>query len=346
MDSALRAAALRRSRVGASGPTWLPFLGNGIALVGLLVVLSVIDPYASALRAGQVAGETIVAQQRVTYADRAATAARRSQSAAAIQPVYRTDVSLATHRLGEARGFLARASDVLQSAPASKRLGDLRALLPPDLPSNALREFAVLSPSDLDVVDRQSLSLLNQAVAWRFESHQLTAIEFGLLSTVPARVTLLQRTAIGEVLATFLAPTLLEDRQATAERRKQAAAAVKPVMETIYQGEVVVRRGDLITPAIMDRLEALGVQSRSVGWQDVTASLLFALVIVVVLFWYLYAFHSDILANRRLLLLLDAGIVLAVLGARLFANGHVILPYFLPVAAISTFAAVLIAPEA
>jgi putative nucleotidyltransferase with HDIG domain len=96
----------------------------------------------------------------------------------------------------------------------------------------------------------------------------------------------------------------------------------------------------------MAKLSALGLQSRRTGWEDVIGSLLFALAVVIGLVWYLYAFHPEVINNPRLLLLIDAGVLGAVVGARVLAPDHILLPYFLPLAALSTFAAALIAPEA
>ncbi|HEX6507649.1 MAG TPA: HDIG domain-containing protein, partial [Chloroflexota bacterium] len=98
--------------------------------------------------------------------------------------------------------------------------------------------------------------------------------------------------------------------------------------------------------SVMQKLSALGLQSRRTGWEDVLGSALFSVVIVLTLFWYLRAFHAPILTNPRLLLLIDASILGAVIGARLLGANHILLPYFLPVAGASTFAAALIAPEA
>ena len=170
---------------------------------------------------------------------------------------------------------------------------------------------------------------------------------------------LLRRTVRGELSELFGQATLTSDishrtfgfghvidETATHQKQLQAAGQVAPVMATIYPGEVVVRRGDLVTQAVMEKLNALGLQSHKIGWRDILASTLFALVIVAMLFWYLHAYQPEIVANPRLLLLIDLSILIAVLGARVLSSGHVLLPFFLPIAALSTFAAVLMAADA
>jgi putative nucleotidyltransferase with HDIG domain len=144
----------------------------------------------------------------------------------------------------------------------------------------------------------------------------------------------------------FLAPTFVPDQAATLQKQREAARHVIPVTNVIYPGEYVVRRGDLVTPAVTEKLAALGIHPGQTGWQDVLGSLLLSAVVVTILFWYLFAFHPAVMANVRLLVLIDASILVTVGAARLLTPDHILLPYFLPVAAASTFAAVLMAPEA
>jgi putative nucleotidyltransferase with HDIG domain len=222
----------------------------------------------------------------------------------------------------------------------------MRRILPADVNSSALQQIAGIGGRDFPYVTKKSLALLAQAEAWRFNPNQVTSYEAALLSTIPSRVPAQSRTAIGEVLATFLYPTMVLDINATEQKQHQAAASVPPVISTVYSGEVVVRRGDIVTTSVMDKLTALGLRTRYTQWQDVTGSLLFAILIVATLFWYLHAFHPSLSSNPRLLVLIDASIMITVVGARLLAENHILLPFFLPVAAASTFAAALIAPEA
>lgn len=347
MDAALRRRALAHPRLLRAAPSWWISAANTSALILCLVVLYAAAPAGSSMHVGEVASATVVASRQVTYIDRVATAAKRRSAAAAVTPAYRASTALAAQRLNQARSFLADAGPILagQTSPAHKLVA-IRALLPSNVPTLALQQFPSLTANDFKVVQAHSLALLSQALAWRFDSNQVTSTEFGLLSTVPATVTAAERTSIGEVLATFLTPTLVPDPVRTAARQHRAAAAVPYVVATIYPGEVVVRNGDIVTPTVMEKLAALGLQGNQQGWQRTLASLIFAIIMIGMLLWYLYAFHPSVTSHHRLLLLIDASILGAVAGARMLAAGHILLPFFLPVAAASTFAAVLMAPEA
>ena len=58
--------------------------------------------------------------------------------------------------------------------------------------------------------------------------------------------------------SSFLRTNLTIDKGATDAKRAAARASVKPVNVHILRGESVVRAGDVITPDIQEKLEALG----------------------------------------------------------------------------------------
>lgn len=347
MDTAIRTTVRVRPRLRSQRPVWMLSAANGAALVAILVGIFTLRSSSTTLRTGEVAGETVVAQHRVTFVDTVATTAQRKLVMAAVSPQYRFNTQLAQKRERQATAFFSHVAPLFAAnAPLRSKEAGIQRLLPPGDAASALQEFPSLNFDDFRAVRDHTLPLLSEAEAWRFDGRQVETTTLALLSTVPAGVTLAQRTAIGELLATFLTPTLIEDTQATSLRRQQAAAHVAPVMTTVYPGEVIIRRGDLVMPSTIEKLRALGLLTHRTTWRDVLAAFLFAGLIVLMLFWYLHAFYPAILLNPRLLALIDACILVTVLAARVLSSGHVLLPFFLPVAAASTFAAVLIAPEA
>lgn len=330
----------------ADGARFLvPF--NGALLIVALTALLSINPGASGTKVGQVAASTVIAVRKVSFVDTAATAAARAAAAAAVTPVYRPSFTLADERRAQATTFLQRGESIVTGPlPAAQRLAAFRQFLPPGVSSANLEELPNLTPSDYRAVARTSEALLSQAVAWRFDADELTTTEISLLSTVGPHVPIQQRTGIGEVIATFLTPTLIPDKTATALKRRAAMASIHRVVRTIYPGEVVVRRGDMVTPTINEELQALGLLHSQHGWGALGGALLFSGVVVAMLFWYLSSFWPALTENSRLLLLIDLSLLVAVAGGRLLSTGHVLLPLFLPLAAASVFSAVLVAPEA
>ncbi|HZU11391.1 MAG TPA: HDIG domain-containing protein [Chloroflexota bacterium] len=317
---------------------------NGAGLLAVLVAIFLIRVQGPSVRVGSVAQDTVVAQRTTTYMDRVATAARRGAAMAGVSPVYRLDTSSGAGDHAAAAFF--SHLNTIASAPSGAALTRLRHAAPAQLSSAALQELLSLTPSDRRLVETRTLSALTQASGWHFDRSQLTDTEIGLFGGIGPGVTPPERSLISQYIAAFLQPTLVPDPAATRARQQAAAHRIRPVYATIYAGQVVVRRGDLVTPSVMERLDALGLQQSQIGAEQILATILFAATVLMLLFWYLRAFHPGVLHRPRILLLLDAGIVLAALGSKLLTPNHLLLPYALPVAAVPTFAAILMAPEA
>ncbi|GAC1507919.1 MAG: HDIG domain-containing protein [Chloroflexota bacterium] len=346
--NARRALRLASGRGGsASRSSRIGFVANGALLVTLLVILFNVEADATSSKVGQTATDTVVAQRRVTYVDTVATRVRQRQAQASTPTVYKTDAAAARTQVQAARQFLAGIAPTLESSTSTRaKLHAIQQYLPAWANASDLQQLAALSPADFRVVQRHSLALLTQAEAWQFDQNQISTTAVGLVNTLGSRVNAQQREATQSLLSAFLRPTWVPDIPATLQRAQSAATRVVPVTNTVNAGEIVVQRGELVTPSVMEKLVALGVQGRKNGWQDISGSLFFSAAIIAMLFWYLHATGASAVTNPRLLILIDASILLTVVGARLFTAGHALLPYFLPVAAASTFAAVLMAPEA
>ncbi|MGH2447764.1 MAG: HD family phosphohydrolase [Chloroflexota bacterium] len=318
---------------------------NACALIAVLTFLLAVRPQSSSLHVGAVAGETVVAQHQASYVDRAATLLKRKQVSAAVSVVYQPDPSVARHGLAQAAAFLERVAPIfVDTLPSHARVGTVRGLLPPGLPRGGLRQFPLLSAQEFASVRSLSISLLHQALTWRFTADQRTSTEIGLIGTIPSRITSQERGAVREILQEFLAPTFVPDLTATKHEQQRAARLVAPVRGIVYPGEVVVRRGDLVTAGVMAKLKALGLDDKP-GGLALLGTLLLCAIAIGMLLWHMYAFDRTILRNPRLLILIDASAVLAVATAQTLATGHMLLPFFLPIAGAATFAAVLMAPE-
>lgn len=346
VDRVIRTSALSNTRAGSGFGRRFVVL-NAAVISGLLMLAFTVESGASSLAVGDVAGETIVAQHRVTYTDRLATQSRKQQAMAAVPTQFYFDPGPARRERAAAEHDLAAVATVLKSARTPQaRAREILAVLPRSLPRETVQTFLTLTSSDMQVVQPITLNILTQALSWRYSAGDSQITAMGLLSTVPQRLAPSQRVAVSDLISTFLVPTLQPDERLTRQLQREAASRVAPVRATIAAGQVIVRRGDIVTGVRLEQLDALGLQTQRVGWHQSLGTLLYALLVVTMLLWYFAAFQPAILANRRLLLLVDASLLISAVGARVLTPGHVLLPYFLPVAGASTFAAVLIAPEA
>ncbi len=148
--------------------------------------------------------------------------------------------------------------------------------IPPGLPSDILKEAVKLQVSSLVPTDAQPLAI--------------------------------------QLLTSILQPNLTEDPEQTKRRAEQSAQAVKPVMVSIAQGEVIVKAGEEITQADFVLLDYFGLSHREINW---TALLGFGSLVsgAVSIVWLVERQCHPRLRRRDHILLLLLSLTTPLLGA-------------------------------
>ena len=82
-----------------------------------------------------------------------------------------------------------------------------------------------------------------------------------------------------------LSPDLVFNRAETEARVKAAAAAVSPRMQIFKKGQVIVRRGDTVTPAVARALREMNEQRRELTSYATTAGIILVVVLIVCGWW-------------------------------------------------------------
>src|SRR2546428_13846861 len=118
---------------------------------------------------------------------------------------------------------------------------------------------------------------------------------------------------------------------------------VEPVTTRILRGEIVVRRGEVVTEVHVQKLAALGLVRAPFSWQRPLGVALILVLMVVVGFAYLRQSQPEIWAEDRLLMVWSLAVVLTLGLARALLTR--INPYVIPTAAGAVLIAVLLRPR-
>lgn len=140
----------------------------------------------------------------------------------------------------------------------------------------------------------------------------------------------------GEIGEKFLKPSLFLDKEATQAKRQEAAVAVKDVKEVIRKGQIIVRKGEIVTNTHLERLEALGLQSPVIRFKNIFGLLLTNIILILLLNLYLFNYHQNIYNDFYKLALLGVIYLAAIILAKTVGG---ISGYLIPTA----FASMLIA---
>ena len=284
-----------------------------VALLGLL--FSGVTPQQYDIQVGAPAPIQILATKDVL--DTVTTDALREAAAAAVEPSYKSaDPNVVT--------------EVMQDLNAEfDRLRELRAgLQSVDLDALSEVGIAELTPWSDFALSRDQLRAVQQADDAAFEAALTDAVNEvhdTLASTLPegqedAAVRSLRaelEKTYGATLAEALSglvrrciqPTMLIDETITEENRNKAREAVEP--EMCVKGEVIVREGDIVTPAQYTMISSLGLLSEnSFDVQLFAGVAMLVLLAMATMGFYLWRFHRRLLTSPKQILLLCVIVVL------------------------------------
>lgn len=308
--------ALKRIWPGDRSISSLRFVHHVVHGASLFVLLGIpLFFQGLVLREGQVAPRDIVAPQTVEIVDAVATEKRKKEILATVRPVYQVDEALVRQVKEEVEEFFGALESVRGAA------------LPPlpEIAENLARRWNITSKTALWLlsVPQDAYEALRGFLYDLFTTHLF-------LQPVPRedaeRVLLTMNAQIEEsgfpeeamwvaglLVARFFRPNAIVDEVKTEELRARLLASFEPVRRVIRRGEVLLRKGDVVTESHIQALEALGLLGRQQGFLKVIILFFFVAGVVFLEYFYFSRFAPHFLEDPAGLLIrtVAVGIVIA-----------------------------------
>ncbi len=278
----------------------------------------------------------VVASKEVRFVSEALTEeARRRVREDPRLLVYREDPTVVATQREQLRNQLDQVRKILtdrEVAETSRR----EALLALGFSEPEVETILSLSPEEWDRLAQEVLNLYDLITKGNaYTEEELDLVRKGLDPLVDPELSEAQRALVADLVRGYLRPNRFLDETATRARQEAAAQAVPPQEVRILPGEVVVRKGDRITPLVQEKLEALGLIETRVRWGKIVARsgalglavLAFFVLTWVHLPWVVEAAEDRVLWGILVTLLLGT-LYLGRLTEDLFPQGSL---YVLPV---------------
>ncbi|RCW45389.1 HD family phosphohydrolase [Halanaerobium sp. MA284_MarDTE_T2] len=152
-----------------------------------------------------------------------------------------------------------------------------------------------------------------------------------------------QRLAAANIVTAVIEPNMFLNSEETEKRRQEAVSQVEPVKRTVRQGEIIVRKGDVVQPEDIVVLEKLGLQKSRINYFNIFGTLVIVLIIILLLGFYFRKYQPDIWNSNTKLLLIELLIFIVVMLAKIFAIfQNSFMDYLVPTAMASILLTVLI----
>ncbi|MBV9359209.1 MAG: HDIG domain-containing protein [Chloroflexi bacterium] len=330
---------------GPGGPhlAWALGLVFGTALLLTLVLTVDLLPRTYELHVGDVAQADIKAPRKAAYVSQIRTREAADQAAAQVPPV----VELDRNRISQLMNGLSQEIQAISSSRAvPNRTPDQRREAIHNLLSPPLSDTAVADISDTDdahwaALGLESQRLLQTVLQDRIADDNLQQEQ----ELMPLRVSPAfadpDRSVIAELAARFVAPNTVVNEDATNRARQDARDAVAPVVQTYERGQTIVRDGQVVGPADLEALQALGLGTSELDWRSFAATGLLVGVLMALLSGFVWCFDRLLLQRDRRMLLIAGLLILAMVAAKMIVPSRPLWVYVFPLPAVSILIAIL-----
>ena len=267
------------------------------------------------LAAGAVTPQDIRAPREITYVSDILSRQAREESMRQVAAIYTPpDTEVARQQLERVRrvlDFLTAVRADPHATTVEKRSWILAVPELSDFPLNEIDTLLSLSEADWNRVQLETRSLLDQIMRLEeIRSDNLKDVQKHVPAQVPLDFPQDEADLVASLVQRFIAPNSFYDQTATEEARAQAAESIGGVLQTVRNGEVIIREGSVVTDLEMETLEELGLVKQQHDWHEVLLLTLFSVSSTLLFGLYLFRAQPEILEDPR-----QEGLVALLLGA-------------------------------
>lgn len=300
-------------------------------------------PEKVSLQIGQVSDRDVVAPRTVSYVDNAKTKKLEMEVMASVANVYDMDIAV----MAKAEEDVKTIFRVAQAAQADKALITLEQKrdkitrdLPVALSSSVVNGLANLDETGLVKTEDYTKAILRKYLQRGIRDDDLDiarkqvvleAEELGLGKNAES--------VVAGIAQTLIRPNFILNVRETDKRKQSALANVEPVRETIKKGQILVRRGDVVTNEQIHVMEELGLYAGNLSEVRILGLTVFVLLVIGISLGYLYKFANSIYNNDMYLILLGLIILVTMLIGKV---AHYYSDFAAPIAAGALLTAILI----
>lgn len=309
-----------REKISLLKPPFLSFRFLNFLLYGMMLFFLFWFSYWGEgwnVREGEVVTRDIVAPRSVEIVDVPSTTEAQNRILSAVSPVYRVDSQTLNKVRQELEEFFKSVEEIrptysLLSLDFKDTFSKKWRITPGVvewLVASSQEEYEKVKGITFDLINRYLSSPIREEEVENkiLEAH--SELERMELTGDEIRVA-------GALIFRFLRSTAVIDIESTQKERLKALESLQPVKRIIKRGEVILRKGEIITKEDIEILRAMGLGGEKGQWFQL---LTWALVIggaVVAEYFYIKKFVPSLLENDSLLLLR-----LLVVGGIIAMNG-------------------------
>lgn len=331
----------------AHEPTKRQWMSRDYAKIVLLVIVSVLSlgalvfPIAIrqsqlSLQPGDVSPQDIQSSHEVTFISEILTEQARLETERSVLPVYLTADPTITRRQIEAlRTTLEYIDTVRQDGYASllQKISDINAVDELQLERSVIEQILTLPDTSWQTIEQESISVLEETMRNTVRDDQVVDAQRRIPTLISFSLNEDQSSIVSLLVSAYISANSLYSEDLTLAAKQAARESVAPVSKTYAAGEIIVRRGQIITPATWEALENAGFIRTENKTRDILAAVGLVAVLASFLFLYFKQRKVALINDIRSLMLISFLFLVFLYSAKLIVPNRTVIPYLFPVAA-------------
>jgi putative nucleotidyltransferase with HDIG domain len=247
-------------------------------------------------------------------------------------------------RLRAALDYIELVRNDEHSTPEQK-LSDITALSDVKLEQETIESILALPEARWEAIQQESLSVLEQVMRRNIRDQDLDSTRRLIPSLVSLALNEEQAILVADLVETFVAPNTLYSEELTETARQGARDAVEPVVQEYKAGEIIVLRGQIISPVEFEALQNFELIEETRPWQDYAGAGMLVLMMAAFVQLYFSRRHLPFQYDARSLVLVALIFIFFIVSARLTIPNRTVVPYAFPLAAMGLLIATLFGME-
>lgn len=283
-------------------------------LLFTVILIADLMPNRVSLDVGQVSDTDILASRTISYIDKDKTKKLEQEIGNSVANVYEFDVTITGKVDEDVTNIFKQVRNIQQDQGLARdqKITKLRQSLPPTLSLTVLSNLVDSPDATLGQLEETTRVILRRVLQRGVKADELDSVRNALLLE-PELKTLTSANAlvVGQISQALLRHNFVFNEKETDKRRLQAITSMEPVRATVKKGQVIVRRGDVVTTEQIVALEELGIQKGQASYTRIAGIACLVAVLTVLVIVYLYKFTPHVYANNSHLILL--GLIVSIM---------------------------------
>ncbi len=314
----------------------------------LVLIMAVgIAPIGYLVEVGKPSPRTILAPKTVQYIDKARTAEERDAASATIENVYIVDKNATAKAQQIISGLFKAVTDVdaLQLTPDQKAAQVVEGTKT-TVPASDIAQLLALEPEQRSAVEKAATQVSKMVMEERITIDSLSQAreKASNIAAEPTADPNIQGLT-AQIAAASIIANARYDKLETEARKEAARDAVKEVITTKLQGDVVVSKGEVVTRDELELLKSLGFTRSTFNPLNALYIAIFVLLMFAAISMYLARYNRVYYDSPGLLALMGSLIIAFTIVAKVLTvasrSWSPFWGFLMPAAAVTMIAAVL-----